>query len=373
MKEKLLIAVLLLLHVFFQNGLAQNTGIKFNLVMGNNGEPFGNGNINSITQDSQGYMWFSGQEAGCLYRYDGSRIITFKHDELNANSPGRSVAETVYADHDGMIWIGFFNGDIDQYNSGTGIFKHYKNNPNDPGSISSGMVSVILKDHLGRLWVGTANGLDRLDEKKGKFIHYRNEPGNPSSLSNNYIRSIYEDREGVIWIGTGNEWSNDSLGGLNRLNENGTFTHFLHDSKNPNSLINNKVRAIFEDSRGVFWIGTSGDGLHTMDRGKGLFERHPYDPKKPEQLSRPAINRNEPFDPITFIREDSSGAIWIGTYKSGINRYDASTKKIIHYESSNGYPDKGCWQAYISRDGVLWLASVEGTPFLYRVVSVKKD
>jgi signal transduction histidine kinase/ligand-binding sensor domain-containing protein len=367
MKGKYFFIILILTLAFSFFGFSQNAEIKFNLVVGNNGEPLGNGNINSITQDKQGYMWFSGQGAGCLFRYDGNRILTFKHDKLNGNSPARSRPETVYADQDGMIWIGYFNGDLDKYDPGTGIFTHYKNNPNDPGSLSAGMVSAVLKDNLGRLWVGTANGLDRLDEKTEKFIHYRNVQGNDSSLSCDFVRGIYEDRAGTLWIGTGFEFFKDSTGGLNRLEANGTFTRFLHDPKNPNSLINNKVRAILEDSRGIFWIGTSGDGLHTMNRSKGIFERHLYDPKNQEKLSRPALKPGE-TDPITFIQEDSSGAIWIGTYKSGINRYDMLTKKITHYfKSGNGFPDDGCWQAYTSRDGVLWLASTEGNPFLYRV------
>jgi ligand-binding sensor domain-containing protein/signal transduction histidine kinase len=367
MKAKAFLFIFSLTLFFVHSALAQNNDIKFNLVEGNNGEPLGNGNINSITQDKQGYMWFSGQAAGCLYRYDGNQILTFRHDKSNNNSPGRSRPEIVYADQDGMIWVGFFNGDLDMYNPNTGIFTHYKNDPRDPGSLSAGMVSAIRKDHLGRLWVGTANGLDRLDEKTGKFIHYRNVPGNDSSLSCDFVRAIYEDRAGSLWIGTGFEFFHDTLGGLNRMEANGTFTRFLHNKDNPTSLINNKVRAIFEDSRGVFWIGTSGDGLHTMDRKKGIFERHLYDPKNPGKLSRPFLKPGE-TDPITFIQEDSSGAIWIGTYNSGISRYEPQTKKITHYyKSVNGYPDEGCWQAYTSRDGVLWLASREGTPFLYRV------
>ncbi len=367
MKGRYFIIILNLLLAFSFFGFAQNAEIKFNLVTTNNGEPLGNGNINSITQDKQGYMWFSGQGAGCLFRYDGNRIVTFKHDKSNPNSPARSRPETVYADKDGMIWIGYFNGDLDQYNPATGIFTHYKNDPRDPASLSAGMVSALLKDHLGRLWVGTANGLDLLDEKTGHFIHYKNIPGNDSSLNCDFVRAIYEDRAGTLWIGTGLEFSSDSTGGLNRLEANGRFTRFLHDPANPNSLINNKVRALFEDSRGVFWVGTSGDGLHTMDRKKGIFERHPYDPKNPEKLSRPALNHGGP-DPITFIREDGNGAIWIGTYDSGVSRYDPLTKKMTnYYKSDNSYPDEGCWQAYISRDGVLWLASKEGSPFLYRV------
>jgi ligand-binding sensor domain-containing protein len=68
---------------------AQNHEIKFNLVKGNNGKPLGK--INSITQDAYGYMWFSGQHDNCIYRYDGSKMISFRHDSLNKNSIGLTV------------------------------------------------------------------------------------------------------------------------------------------------------------------------------------------------------------------------------------------------------------------------------------------
>jgi streptogramin lyase len=157
-------------------------------------------------------------------------------------------------------------------------------------------------------------------------------------------------------------------GGLNRFDRNkGTFTRYLHDQKNPHSLINNKVRAIFEDSRGTFWVGTNGDGLHTMDRKTGLFERHLYNPADPTHLSRPEFKGA--FDHITFITEDPEGAIWIGTFSNGLNRYDPVTKKIIHFGGnsvkSSGFKDNSPWWAYVSMDGLFWITTQEDD--LYRV------
>jgi len=364
MKFKITITAIILLLVILQHGIAQNNDLRFNLVEGPNGKPLGK--INAITQDPHGYMWFCGQDEKCLYRYDGNRMISFRHDDANPNSLGMTGLETVYADDAGIIWVGGYG--LDQYNPATGVFKHYRHEPNDPGSLSANLVSIILKDHQGILWVGTHSGLDRLDEKTGKFIHYRNERGNPRSLSCNAVRAIYEDHNGVLWIGTGFYWESErnNEGGLNRFDRNtGTFTRYLNDPKNPHSLINNKVRAIFEDSRGTFWVGTSGDGLHTMDRSTGSFERRLYNPAKPDELSRPKLKPGG-MDHISFINEDSTGAIWIGTDAAGINRYDPVTKKITHYQSGNGFPDSTCWNSFLSHDGVLWV-STDDSKLLYRV------
>lgn len=356
---KIYISQIIFLQLLFFYCAAQNNDLRFNLVEGANGKPLGK--INAITQDPYGYMWFAGNGENCLYRYDGNRMISFRHDEANTNSLGIDYPETVYADDKGMIWIGGNDG-LDQYNPATGIFKHYRHAENDSGSLA-GFVNVILKDHRGRLWVGTGNGLDLLDEKTGKFLHYRNIPGDPKSLSSNMVRAIYEDHRDVLWIGTGFPFIPDEDGGLNRLNPDGTFTRYLHDPNDPHSLINNKVRSIFEDIRGVFWVGTSGDGLHTMNREKGNFERHLYQPAKPGELSRAKLKHRA--DHIVFINQDSAGAIWIGTYAAGINRYDPVTKKISHYQSGNGFADSTCWNGFISQDGVLWIAT-EDSRLLYR-------
>ena len=351
--------LILLFQVIFHPAFAQNNELKFNLVEGPNGKPFGH--IRNITQDPQGYIWLSAQVGKCIYRFDGNRYLIFRHDEANPNSLGGISINSVSADDSGMIWIGMDNG-LDQYNPVTGIFKHFRLKPSYPDSLGGGPTfAPVIKDRKGRIWVGTYNGLEQLDEKTGKFTHYRNEPGNPKSLSSNIVWSIYEDREGVIWIGTGDPWykKDPEDGGLNRLNDDGTFTRYKHDPNDPHSLINNKVGAIYEDSRGVFWIGTGGDGLHTLDRKTGRFERHLYDPKKPDQLSRPPLKPNEENDKINFITEDCSGAIWIGTEYSGLNRYDTGTKKIIHFKNSYGFPDSTSWNAFSSRDGVLWIASDE--------------
>ena len=178
-------------------------------------------------------------------------------------------------------------------------------------------------------------------------------------------------------IPTRDDESKPEEGGLNRLNKKtGTFIRYLHDPNNIHSLVNNKVRAIFEDNQGVLWIGTAGNGLHKMNTQQGSFERIVYDPAHPEKLSGPPFKKESPINShITFITQDAAGSYWIGTSDEGLNYYNPGIGKIIHYKgtenSSTGFNDNGAWWAFTSRDGILWISTLQGN--LYRIDPFRKE
>ena len=263
------------------------------------------GFITCMAQDSKGYMWFTGIN---LYRYDGYKVVTYKNDPLNPHSISPSRLECIYVDPDDIIWLGTVGGGLDRFDPATGIFTHYQNKPGDPTSLSNNTVTVILEDKERNLWVGTHGGLNRLDKRTGEFIRFQKNPNDLTSLSNDQVRALYEDKKGVIWVGCGSPYNNETPegeGGLNRMDtKTGKFTRYMHDPNNPNTLIDNRVRAIYEDSRGNFWVGTFGDGLHIMDRDKGTFRRMTFDPLHPEKLSSPQIKGDYG---VSFITEDKTG------------------------------------------------------------------
>jgi len=64
----------------------------------------------------------------------------------------------------------------------------------------SAPVTNILQDHLGFLWLGTTDGLNRFDGTT--FTTYRNIPGDTASLPNNIINNLSLDKKGRIWCAT---------------------------------------------------------------------------------------------------------------------------------------------------------------------------
>jgi ligand-binding sensor domain-containing protein len=315
-------------------------------------------------------MWLTDQDNQCVIRYDGTQMRRFVFDPTNPNSLGGRYPEYIMVDSTGIIWIAFHDRGFDRYDPESDRFTHFRHRSEDTASLACDTVTSLLLDHLGNLWAGTDEGLDLLDQKSGRFRHFRHNDKDTTSLSHNVVRVLYEDREGTIWVGTGYPWLIEPVdkGGLNRLHrETGTFTRYLHDPGNSHSLISNKVRSIFEDSRGVFWVGTAGDGLHTMDRNSGVFERHTYDPAKPDQISRSPVKGID--DHITFITEDALGCLWIGTWANGMIRWDPRTKKKTQFggqgDTAGTFKDKSCWWAWPTKDGLLWISTQE--PNFYKI------
>jgi signal transduction histidine kinase/ligand-binding sensor domain-containing protein len=331
------------------------------------------GLVTGITQDAHGYMWFA---ATGLHRYDGYQFTSYFHNPSNPGSLVTNRLESVYTDRNGIIWVGTFGAGLDRFDPATEIFTHFTNKANDSTTLSNNYCTEILEDLEGFIWVGTNDGLNRLDQKTGKFIRYQQKANDTTSLSNNQVRALYEDRQGTIWVGTG-DGTLPGEGGLNRLDKkSGTFTRYMHNPKDIYSLIDNKVRAIYEDSRGNFWVGTYGDGLHTMDRTKGIFFRQLYDPAHPEKLSRPYLKRRRTMDGVTFIHEDITGIIWIGSNEGGLNLYNPKTELVTHYEGRQ-QPDSlfedGTRSIYSSRDGVIWMSTLDDNIYsLYRINPFQK-
>jgi ligand-binding sensor domain-containing protein/signal transduction histidine kinase len=338
------------------------TFVKAPLAQGNN-----LGLIAGITQDKHGFLWLATHTG--LHRYDGYELLTYVNNRFDKNSLADNRLECITADRNGVIWVGVWATGLDRFDPKTGEYTHFRHDPKDPKSLSDDLVTALLEDSDGNLWVGTHRGVNLLHPETGTFTRYQHDPENPTSISDNKVRALYQDRQGTIWVGTGSPWeSKPEEGGLNRFDpKTGTFKRFKHDPKNPETLFSNWVRAIYEDSEGTFWIGTFGDGLHRMDRSKGTFERLPYDVRHPEKLSRPYIDKEKQNDGVNIIHEDQSGALWIGTYDSGLNRYNSHTGKVRHYHRdaphAAGLDDNNIWAAYSTREGAMWFGTANGNLF----------
>ena len=321
--------------------------------------------IGNVAQDKYGYLWIATDGLG-LIRFDGYEYKPYLNEPGNLNSLADNHLEKIFIDNKGLIWIATWTKGLDRFDPTTGKFTHFRNTK-DSSSLSHDLVRAILQDREGKLWFGTHGGLDLFDPQKENFKHYRYASNDSNSLSCDRVRALFEDKDGTLWVGTGSTWDETNElskdeGGLNRFDrKTEKFKRYLYNPANKHSLINNKVQAIFEDSKGIFWVGTAGDGLHTLDRKTDLFQRYPFDPLQPQRLSRPKENTTTIFtDYITFINEDATGRIWIGTFGNGLGIYDRKSGKCVPYKLGKEAVSETASAMYMSRDSILWISGWTG-------------
>lgn len=120
--------------------------------------------------------------------------------------------------------------------------------------LSQGMVNSILQDKYGFMWFASNDGLNRYDGNK--FTVYKNDPNDNNSIAENFIRFLFEDSKGRIWIAT----AGSGLDLFDRTTE--TFAHFKYNAKDPGSISDNSITCIDEDPQGGIWVGT----LHGLNR-----------------------------------------------------------------------------------------------------------
>ena len=82
-------------------------------------------------------------------------------------------------------------------------------------------------------------------------------------LSQSTANCVIQDKMGLIWIATQD--------GLNKFDGN-EFTHYKKLSNNTNSIPDNNVQSLFEDSKGYIWIGTYGSGVAIYNPKTDLFK-----------------------------------------------------------------------------------------------------
>ncbi|NIM13447.1 MAG: SpoIIE family protein phosphatase [Candidatus Aminicenantes bacterium] len=299
-----------------------------------------------ILQDSKGFMWFGTQDG--LNRYDGYQFNVFKPHPEDPTTISHIMISSLVEDKSGQLWIGTRGGGLNRFNCENETFTHYLYNKNDPFSLSSNHVTSLCQDRFGQLWVGTYyNGINRFDPKTETFTRYT--VNSPAGLVKNLVYCIYEDRADVLWVGT-------EGGVLHKYNpQTNRFTPYRlnpADRDDDNSTI---ISAIYEDTSGNFWVGADPDGLHQFNRTTETFIPFPVDTSKTRNL-----NSNS----ISTILESRPGDFWIGTRGAGLTRFDRKTKTITHYLHNSDNPDSLSSNFVLSscedRSGMLWLGTAGG-------------
>ncbi|WP_170147946.1 hybrid sensor histidine kinase/response regulator transcription factor [Marinoscillum furvescens] len=206
------------------------------------------------------------------------------------------------------------------------------------------ILTDMEQDQFGFIWIGSENGLWRWDG--GNFKHYQKDTQDTTALTSNRVSSVFEDKRGVLWVGTYG-------GGLHKYNRNcDCFKRYINDPDDRTSLSFNEVKVIYETSNGDFFIGTDGGGLNLMDRETETFQRFQYD-----EADENTISHNN----ILSLAEHPDGRVFVGTWK-GLNIFDP--QKEIFQRVFKAYKPKQQFHFSLVQYGDRLLSDVPPSAYL---------
>lgn len=291
-----------LLWIGTTGGLATFGGFHLHTFAAPNLQALGGHSVFCLAKDRDGSLW-AGTEGGGLLHIQGESVRVFSGREGLTDGFVRSV----FQDAGGTLWVGTDDGLFRMQNNRLDRF-------DDRPSVPRIAVHSITADRSGNLWVGGSQLL-RITPA-GSVTRF----DLPGEYSKSRVKRILQTSDGTVWVGT--------VGGLQRL---------VHGHFEPVPEIHTTVRSLLETNDGTLWIGTIGGGLWT--RKSGALAR----------VESPGLL---PSDTVLTMLQDDDADIWIGT-QAGMVRLSRTPVGIVplpaggdpDFETVSGDSEGNIWVA----------------------------
>ena len=309
----------------------------------------------ALAQTPDGDFWMGTRESG-LFRFTGGKMIAMKHglsdlkvncllprgdrdlwigtdtgilrwngESLNTRSiPGQLQhvqALSMIMDRDANIWVGTDSLGLVRLNADGASFLR------DSDGVSREAVTVVFEDREGNIWIGGADGIERLGDSA--FVSYSKPEGLPTEGSN----PVWVDSEDRLWFPP-------ETGGLWWV-KNGHPGRVMLDG-----LDRDQVYSL-AGADGELWIGRQRGGLTRISLRGGSFQSRTY--TKANGLAQ---------DSVYSVYRSRDGAIWAGTLSAGVSvlRND----KFVTYAPDRGLASSTVASMLEDSNGTMWFATPSG-------------
>jgi ligand-binding sensor domain-containing protein/signal transduction histidine kinase len=210
------------------------------------------------------------------------------------NGVSNNTIHSLIQDHMGFIWIGTDDG-LNRYDGYE--FLNFKHNTRDSTSLSSNTIFRIMEDSKRRLWIAGSTGIDIFNHETMTFKRIPLSDSTGTLYYSSYTRAILEDHDHRILVANTN--------GIYRFDEKmKIFRSVSIDVPSYGTTQQEGIRSMHVDKHNRIWIGSVGYGLFA------------YDPVNKKIVVSPEKSKALNFSNRIFsIAEDEKGDIWLGTDK----------------------------------------------------------
>ncbi|HCU17794.1 MAG TPA: hypothetical protein DF818_00705 [Bacteroidales bacterium] len=327
--------------------------------------------IQDIYEDSRSNLWLcsKGNENGLIkmsYSASGesTKIIYFNR----ANNFATNDVNTVYEDREGNIWSG-------NYGQGLTLItpKTFSVSKFDNPLFGNNIFSIWFNRQY--RWIGTENGLVKMDHMTGKFVKFY---GKESGLPKDTVTSIYSTDGKELWIGTesngvfrmeaGNERilkypirSGTLENSINIITGKGeqvwigtkkglcsinTATNSINwYSINQGGLPHNFINCLFLDRTGKLWISTHSNTLAYI---------------QDEKVFKIPVNPGSGILTLGPITEDSDSRIWVGSYGNGVFMIASESDSVANLTVKEGLLSNYCYSLVSDNNKNIWVGHKGG-------------
>lgn len=260
----------------------------------------------------EGGMWFGSENAIHCYDYKSKELKTIhieKEEGKGINPVDYRIQKMLYLE-DGKILIGTRKKGIYLYDCRIRQFTLLI--PSSQNLLTS--LYVTADHHIYTAFYG--DGFYCYDRTGKMLKHYTKEN---SGLKNNYVLDMVE-YNGNIWLATDGS-------GINLFTPRTfQFSQLQHIVGDYSSLPVNSITLLYKDMKDNLWAGSVRGGIFSI--------KETYIKTYKEAILNNTNGLSE--QSVISLYEEKDGKVWIGTDGGGINLYDPSTDKFIHFPSTYG-------------------------------------
>lgn len=337
-RAKYFLVVLFVFSAF----LSAAQSARFRRLMVDDGLPQNSGSC--ITQDSIGFIWIG--TADGLARYDGISFKVYKYDPFDTNSIGANSIRCLHYSKN-ILWIGTGGGGLNRLDLATGQFRRYMPDKKNEYAIASDLINKIV-EFDGKLYLATSDaGVCVFDPATGKFTRLK-------SVSGNNIRDICIDKQGVVWFAS---WG----GGITAYDVKQNEFEYYHADGTEKTLVSDKTRAVYADSRGWIWVSCWAAGYNVIEPLTGKV----YSSRDTSNIFGKTLREAL----ISSFLEDAEGNMWLATAEKGAVKYDFETGESTVYmtDASDLFSigDNTVFSIFEDKSKILWFGTWRGGVSIY--------
>lgn len=304
--------------------------------------------VQALQVDARGGV-FAGFWGEGLVRFTPSDRVFHVEQKRDEGPEGlnHSRVRALLEDRHGDLWVGSFGGGVQRIveaDRSDGAPWRFESLPFPAGAPPEArLVWSLLEDRAGHYWAATDDGLY---ERAPDARDWTREQPIGSELAMPGTRCLLEDSRGRIWVGSSN-----GLGRIDARGEPRREIDFLGSVPaepvyRPQDL---NIFALFQDTSERLWVGTWA-GLHILDADG-------------RSLAHYRIADGLPGPIVWDIHRHSDGSLWLATNGGLTRVIDPEAITALKFESlSNraGFPRGTIYGIASDRAGQLWLTGNQG-------------